>query len=99
MMSDVPTRPLFGTTSLRFAVPPHCFADPVVDLLAVDRHVIGRIDPETHLQTAVPEDRHRDVIADPHRLAASPREHQHRFLRVGMAPRRSGRRGVGRIGQ
>ena len=65
-----------------------------MDLLAVDRHVIGRIDPETHLHTAVPEDRHRDVIADSHRLAASPREHQHRFppCRNGATTVRSSRR-------
>ena len=52
-------------------------ADPLVDLLTVHRDVRRRIDADPHLAAAHAKDPHRHMMADLHRLADLPSQHQH----------------------
>jgi hypothetical protein len=66
----------------------HCFflqarfdgsfrTDARVDFLAVNRHILRRIDPDTHLMALEAEYGDRDVVADPERFALSSGQYQH----------------------
>src|SRR5438128_1877412 len=51
--------------------------DRVVDFLAMDADLLGRIDSDSNLIAPDVDDSHFDVVADHDRLVALPGQHQH----------------------
>jgi len=51
--------------------------DTVVNLFAVDGHVLGRVDADPDLVPLDAQNRHRDLVSDHHRFANSSRQYQH----------------------
>jgi hypothetical protein len=56
--------------------------DALVDLLAVHRDILRRIDPDTHLIAFEAEYGDRDVVSDPQRFALSSSQYQHESPKV-----------------
>ena len=54
--------------------------NPLVDLLAVNRHRPGGTDSDSNLVALDPEYRHRYLVANHQRLTNSPGEDEHSFL-------------------
>src|SRR5690606_26623770 len=54
--------------------------DPLVDLLAVDGHVLGRGDPDAHLVSLDAKHRDRDGVADHQCLSDASSQNQHKNL-------------------
>ena len=51
--------------------------DGLVDFVAMDRHLAGRLDPQSHLVAANVDHRHNDLVADHDAFVALPRQDQH----------------------
>jgi len=55
----------------------HFALDALVDLFAVNCNILRGVDPDAHLVALYAQYRDRDLVADHHGFANSPRQYQH----------------------